>query len=168
MPRDGSEPHIKLRTAENAELIISLTEEGYSAPQIARQLGCTDAAIFHWIREDGQRNGGSAIAQRYARATEIRWERLAEGLIELVGRDCRVDGKPDNALVQQLRLEVDTHKWLLSKMLPRRFGDKVEITSDPDAPVVTRIELVAVHPQQRIEPPTIEGKAGADDGQSDG
>jgi len=88
---------------------------------------------------------------------------MAEGLLELVQRDCTVDGKPDNALVQQLRLDVDTRKWLLSKMSPRRFGDRVEISGDPSAPIVSRIELVAVAPRQ-LEPPTIEGKTESDDG----
>ena len=79
---------------------------------------------------------------------------MAEGLLELVQRDCTVDGKPDNALVQQLRLDVDTRKWLLSKMHPRRFGDRIEVGGDPTAPIVTCIELVAVEP--KLQAPTIE------------
>jgi hypothetical protein len=71
---------------------------------------------------------------------------MADEVIEISDADCTVDGKPDNALVQQARLRVDTRKWLLSKMLPRRFGDRVttEVAGDPDAPLLTRIELVAV------------------------
>jgi hypothetical protein len=45
--------------------------------------------------------------------------------------------------VRQRRLQVDTRKWILSKM-PRKFGDRIEIGGDPDAPLVTKIELVAV------------------------
>jgi len=160
-------PHIrpngrKLRTKENADLIIDLVEQGNGLPAIAKQLQCDPSAIGHWLRED-EVNGGREIAQRYARATEFRWDQMAEGLLELVQRDCTVDGKPDNALVQQLRLDVDTRKWLLSKMSPRRFGDRVEISGDPSAPIVSRIELVAVAPRQ-LEPPTIEGKTESDDG----
>ena len=152
-------PHIrpngrKLRSKENADKIIELVEQGNGLPEIAKKLMCDPSAIGHWLRED-EVNGGREIAQRYARATEFRWDQMAEGLLELVQRDCRVDGKPDNALVQQLRLDVDTRKWLLSKMHPRRFGDKIEVSGDPLAPIVNRIELVAVAPR-RLEPPTIE------------
>jgi len=55
-------------------------------------------------------------------------------------------------------------KWILSKMLPRRFGDKIEISSDPDAPALTRIELVAVYPNQQLEPSTIDADVWPDDG----
>jgi hypothetical protein len=51
----------------------------------------------------------------------------------------------------------ENRKWLLSKLLPRQFGDKVtqELVGDPERPVVNRIELVAVdpiiRPRARIE-----------------
>lgn len=138
----------KLRTPENAELICSLTEQGITLPEIARRIGyCNASKITDWLRDDRETNKGAAIAARYARAQEARWALMADGLLDLAGRDCSgPDGRPDNALVQQLRLEVDTRKWLLSKMLPRQFGDRIEVAGDPDAPVVSRIELVAVHP----------------------
>lgn len=84
---------------------------------------------------------------------ERRWERMADQLVEISDADCTVDGKPDNALVQQARLRVDTRKWILSKMVPRRYGDRItaEIAGDPNAPLITRIELVPVAPAPRSE-----------------
>jgi len=38
-------------------------------------------------------------------------------------------------------------------VLSNRFGDPVEITADADAPIVTRIELVAVTPRLREDQP---------------
>ena len=60
-------------------------------------------------------------------------------------------GEPNNALVQQARLACDNRKWLLSKLLPHQYGDKVtqEIVGDADRPLVTRIELVPVEPVVR-------------------
>src|SRR5262245_25046718 len=110
-----------LRTKENADTIIVLIESGKSLREIAKHLGCEASAIAHWVRSDAEENGGRTLAQRYARAIEIRYDQMAEELLELVRRDCTVDGKPDNALVQQLRLDVDTRQWLLSKMLRRKF-----------------------------------------------
>jgi hypothetical protein len=146
----------KLRTPENARRICDLTEQGYSLRQIAREIACTRPAIQLWISEDERKNGGAAIASRYARAKEAGLELLAEQVIEIAD-DRSFIGHPDaSAIVQQQRLAVDTRKWFLSKMLPRKFGDRIEISGDPDAPVVSRIELVAVHPRPQVEPPTID------------
>jgi hypothetical protein len=55
-----------------------------------------------------------------------------------------VDGKKDWAAVQKHRLQVDTRKWLLSKLAPKKFGDKIEVSGDPANPLVQRIERVVV------------------------
>jgi hypothetical protein len=50
----------------------------------------------------------------------------------------------------------DNRKWILARMLPKQYGDKVtqELVGDGDRPLVTRIELVPVAPRPRaIEPP---------------
>jgi len=92
---------------------------------------------------------------------------MADELVELA--DCTgPDGRPDNALVQQRRLQVHTRKWILSKMLPPKFGDRIEVGSDPDAPLMTKIELIAVYPQQQIEPLTIGADPNPDGGQDGG
>lgn len=55
--------------------------------------------------------------------------------------------------IQRSRLRVDTRKWMLSKALPKVFGDKVtqEHTSDPEKPVsvIHKIERVIVRPPDR-------------------
>jgi hypothetical protein len=59
----------------------------------------------------------------------------------------------DTGWVQQQRLRSDNRKWLLSSA-SRKYGDKVEATviGDPNQPILTRIELVAVpSPRARIE-----------------
>lgn len=145
----------RLRTPENADRICSLMEAGHGLPEIAKQLNCTHAAILHWVRDDTL-NGGAEISTKYARAVEARSEAMADQLLDIAD-DRSFMGRTDaNAIVAQQRLAVDTRKWLLSKMLPRKFGDRIEISGDPDAPVVSRIELVAVHPRPQVEPPTID------------
>ena len=54
-------------------------------------------------------------------------------------------GKIDNAMVQKQRLRVDTRKWLLSKMAPKKYGDKLELSGNEESPVAfARIERVIV------------------------
>ena len=44
------------------------------------------------------------------------------------------DDKSGDAMRDRLRL--DTRKWLMSKIAPKRFGDKLIHSGDPDAPLV--------------------------------
>ena len=37
--------------------------------------------------------------------------------------------RANNAAVQRDRLKVDTRKWLLAKMHPKKYGDKIDMTS---------------------------------------
>jgi hypothetical protein len=39
-------------------------------------------------------------------------------------------------------------------MLPKIYGDKIELSGDASAPLIQRIELVAVRP--KLTPPTID------------
>lgn len=74
-------------------------------------------------------------------------ERMAQEVLELIDADVGLqpDGKKDWAAVQKHKLQVDTRKWLLSKLAPKKFGDKLELTGDPDRPLaIQKIERVVV------------------------
>jgi hypothetical protein len=94
------------------------------------------------------------FAPKYTRARQIGYERLADQVIE-IGDSSFVgpDGFVDNGAVQAARLACENRKWLLSKMLPKQFGDKVtaELVGDSDRPLITRIELVPVDPRPIVD-----------------
>ena len=47
--------------------------------------------------------------------------------------------------MQKHKLQVDTRKWLLSKLAPKKYGEKLELTGDPDRPLaIQKIERVVV------------------------
>jgi hypothetical protein len=54
----------------------------------------------------------------------------------------------DNTTIdpQDRRIRVDTRKWLLSKVLPRVYGDKLTVGGDPKAPIhhVVALDLTAL------------------------
>ena len=66
----------------------------------------------------------------------------------------------------------DGRKWLLGRLLPKQFGDRVtqEITGDPYAPIVSRFELVPVDPIMRsVQPKELPAPLGSSlPGPSDG
>src|SRR5690606_35387334 len=67
------------------------------------------------------------FAEQYARARNIGYEVMADELIEIA------DGGSDDW--QRDRLRVDARKWLLAKALPKRYGDRVTLAGDAEAPL---------------------------------
>jgi hypothetical protein len=131
-----------------AQYICQRLAEGESLDSICAQAGMPRAAtVRKWANE--AREGFDA---EYARARSIGYEKFADEVIAISDAPCMgADGYADNGLVQKQRLQVESRKWLLSKMLPKQYGDKVtqEITGEDGGALITRIELVAVDPRPR-------------------
>ena len=106
-----------LRTPENAARIIELLSDGLSLRKVAREIGCNEAAIRQGERED------VAFATQYAGARDAYHEAVARELIDLAD-DARED---DTAKTNAYRLAIDTRKWVLSKVLPKKYGDKLDL-----------------------------------------
>lgn len=64
---------------------------------------------------------------------------MAEEIREIADESSQLEHSHE---IQAARLRVDTRKWLLSKMLPREFGDRLDVTQSGDLKinVVTGIE----------------------------
>ena len=106
------------RQREIATKVLALLEEGKSLRSAATEVGeVTEAAIRQWRAADAE------FASQYARAREIGYERLADEIIDLSDRPV---GGITSEGVQHARLQVDTRKWMLSKVLPKIYGDRVE------------------------------------------
>lgn len=72
---------------------------------------------------------------------------LADEIIEIADEELipTGDGKIDSAMVQKQKLRMEGRKWSLSKMAPKKYGDKLELSGDEQAPVsIERIERVIV------------------------
>ena len=70
----------------------------------------------------------------------------ADEIIEIsddISKDFKVNSKGekvvDNEAIQRAKLKVDTRKWLLSKIVPKEFGDALELKGHVDANVTTNI-----------------------------
>jgi hypothetical protein len=66
----------------------------------------------------------------YDKAVEDRADRLAEEIIELSDAEMPegLRGPEASAWVQQKRLQVDARKWVASKLKPRTYGDKIDVS----------------------------------------
>ena len=66
----------------------------------------------------------------YEQAVEDRGDRLAEELIELADTPIPdgLDGPSKSAWVQQMRLRVDVRKWAASKLKPKTYGERLDLS----------------------------------------
>jgi hypothetical protein len=127
--------------ADICALVLSGMRGGLSAFKACEAAGVPHSTFMEWLKVD------SDLADSYARAREDLIERIANEVIELSDADVGLqpDGKKDWAAVQKHKLQVDTRKWLLSKLAPKKYGDKLELTGDPDRPLaIQKIERVVV------------------------
>ena len=55
---------------------------------------------------------------------------MADEILELADAPVPVldNGATDNALVRQRQLQVDTRKWFLSKLAPKVYGDRLDVS----------------------------------------
>lgn len=90
--------------------------------------------IYQWIGRHKE------FADNYARAKECQLELMAEEILDIAddgANDLMTLVKGDVAYTQEnrevtnrSRLRVDTRKWLLAKLNPKKYGDKIDMTSD--------------------------------------
>jgi hypothetical protein len=114
-------------TQKIADLICERLAAGESLRAICRDDGMpTEAAVRLWARDDVQ-----GFASQYAHARALGYERLAEELLEIADdgssdthQDADGNERTNAEVVARSRLRVDTRKWLLSKMLPKVYGER--------------------------------------------
>lgn len=122
--------------SERFEAICQRIELGQSLNQIFKGYNppLSNTAFYHMLRTDPEKN------ERYARAREIYADSIFEDILDIADEsnlDASVDddGKVafDGAAVQRSRLKVDARKWVLSKLMPKKYGDRLELDQKIDA-----------------------------------
>lgn len=114
---------------------------GMSAFRSCKAAGIPHSTFLRWVDED------ATLADKYARAREDLIEHIAAETLAIADQPVGStdNGGTDSGAVQDKRLRVDTRKWLLSKLAPKKYGDKLELTGDPDRPLaIQKIERVVV------------------------
>jgi hypothetical protein len=119
-------------TKELADRILARIAAGDSLRKICKPKTMpAESTVRLWATED--RNGFSA---QYTRAREAQMDALAEDILEIA------DGEGD---VNRARLRVDTRKWLMSKIAPKRFGEKrSHELSGPNGGPIQTVDLTNV------------------------
>ena len=134
-------------TQEFADEVCRRLADGEGLKEICRTPGMpSEAAVRSWALNDYQ-----GFAAPYEQARQIQFHRWADEILSIADdrrQDISLRQLPDGTTervvnhehINRSRLKIDSRKWLLSKLLPSKFGDRVaaELTGADGGPI--RIE----------------------------
>jgi len=125
------------------DIILARMAEGESLRSICRDLKEHGCPIASAIRYRVIKDIPPGFAEQYAHAREQQVDALADDI-----RDIADDGTNDfmtikrggeevevvnNEAIQRSRLRVDTLKWIMSKIAPKKYGEKLDLTNRHEA-----------------------------------
>ncbi|MGH7240644.1 MAG: terminase small subunit protein [Candidatus Saccharimonadales bacterium] len=102
------------------------------------------STVMRWLFEEDKKG----FQDQYARAREIQAESMADELLSIAddGANDFMERNGvqmvDKEALGRSRLRIDTRKWVASKLLPKKYGEKLETTlkGDPTAPLSISID----------------------------
>lgn len=115
---------------ERFDLVLDMiTEAGYSLRKALEAQG-VNARYFYEFRDSDE-----LYRKQYARAKKISREKKFDEIKDIADNDSDIyyddagNKRVDAAAVQKKRLQIDARKWQLAKEEPKKYGDKVDLTS---------------------------------------
>jgi hypothetical protein len=126
-------------TPEKADFVLRELAEGHSLRRIcetdeakAFEPPVRPSTVRQWVYDDVE-----GFAARYAHARDLGIEAMADEMFDIADdgtNDYMTITKgdyeynvEDKEVTNRSKLRVDTRKWYLSKLAPKRYGDKVEV-----------------------------------------
>lgn len=101
--------------------------------------------VIVWLRNE------LGFQLQYARARELQAELIADEIMEIVDdgkndtyKDEQGNTRTDYDVIARSKLRLDARKWWLGKILPKKYGDKLDVTSGGDKISPTVVERVVI------------------------
>jgi hypothetical protein len=117
-------------TAEKIARVLARIEDGELVTDACVAESMSKLTLYAW------RDATDANKVRYARAREAQADKIAEDAM-VIADDASGDTRygprdaliPDSEYQSRSRLRFDARRWYLSKIAPRTYGDKLDVTS---------------------------------------
>lgn len=114
-----------------APVILERMADGKSLRAVLREDGMPSVGTFlQWVNEDPN------LAEQYTRARSLCLDAMAEDIIDL-SDTARIGQKSvskatgleitEGDMVERSRLQVEARKWLLSKLAPKKYGERQHV-----------------------------------------
>jgi hypothetical protein len=104
---------------EQIPLILEGMETGQSLRKCCEAVGISSGTFLRWVDADPE------LQEQYTRARARMLDAQAEDLEEIGDQAATAESAVE---VAGLRLKSDNRKWLLSKLAPKKYGDKLDLS----------------------------------------
>ena len=94
---------------------------GKSLINICGELNLSYSQVMVWLRKYPD------FTDKYARAREIQADWYADEIISVID-----NAKSDRNEIERAKIKIDALKWIASKLKPKKYGDKIDLTSNGD------------------------------------
>lgn len=138
---------VKGTEEEVFEYVCLEIEKGRPVRQVLKDENTPSSkTFFNWLEEDEDK------VKRYARACEARAEDIFEEILEISDnqeKDVSVSEEgieyTNHNVINRSKLRIDARKWVLSKMQPTKYGEKLDLNlgGQKDNPLnITGVEII--------------------------
>ena len=129
--------------------VFNRVSNGEAIRTVLKDKNMPDSVTFYkWLDKDKDK------IKQYTRATDERADSIFEDMIDIADDqegDVYIDKdgneQTNHNINQRARLRVDTRKWYLSKLMPKKYGDKqfIESTNTTYSVEVTQEEIEKIN-----------------------
>ena len=112
-----TEAKVDWRTPEFAEILLDAIAGGMTLKEVCESNDLSKTTVLRWLSNE--------YLDQYARALRVRADMQAEEIIEIADKTYTT-----NEELTAAKMRIDARKWLMSKMAPKKYGDKVELEHD--------------------------------------
>lgn len=127
-------------TEQKATIICEAIAAGESGRAACKKAGIAESMLYAWLKDRRE------FQEQYARARERQADLLAAQIIEIadtpvIGIKKKTNEKgevetTEGDMIEHRRLQVDARKWAAGKLAPKKYGDKLAVGGDEDAPPI--------------------------------
>lgn len=121
-------------------VINHIADNGYSLRKACAEVKIPRKTFYEWIDADKEKSN------QYARACEERADAIADEILDIADESANdlieqdlgdgiVNTVTNHEAIQRSKLRVDARKWLLGKLAPKKYGDKLLLGGDPENPI---------------------------------
>lgn len=104
----------KIEELGGIEFVSSHIAEGMTIGRLAEFIECSRPMLSFWINQTEERK------EAVLKARKLKAEKLAEDALDIAD----MADESSATAVNKARLQVDTRKWMASKLDPENFGEK--------------------------------------------
>ena len=132
------------------EYVCQEIEKGRALRNVLKDENMPSTSTFYqWLDND------EVKAKQYARATEVRADIIFDDILAIADENTNDTSINENGIevvnndvIQRSRLRIDARKWVLSKLNPKKFGDKTDITSSGEKISSNDIKIEIIKPNE--------------------